>query len=359
MRVALSATDSKRLSEIMNQRTIRFKDRIWDYAPLLLIMVLALQACQSGLGLYYLWQGEGRDSAFKGEVRNSLQKLIDRPISVATTAEKPSPPLNTQSGSMAMRGAHPVMFSGLLAQNPKAILGIDVSHYQGKINWQRVKATGVKFVYIKATEGASDVDPDFQRNWKEAGDVGIARGAYHVYSVAADVKKQIGNFENALSLSGESGELAPALDLEVALMSGEDVNAARKDVSTWLQEVKKYSKKRPLIYGSVSLFDGFFSEKIPANCSVWLAEYSAGPNLSARNWPKWKIWQYSDKAVIDGVVGYVDVHRFRSKIESYIDSVAKDGVIFLGDVCGLLCVGCGLFEILSRLLRRCIHAPGC
>jgi lysozyme len=311
MRVLLSVEDSKRVREIMSKRTIHFKHRIWDFAPFILLAVLVLQIIQSGLGVYTVWQANGADQTCKDELKQSIQTLQ------AKVALRPTPTtapltLNTQSGSIAMKGGQSVAFSTLRAQDPKAILGVDVSHYQGHIDWYRLKTAGVRFAYIKATEGSHYVDKAFGENWQGAKDAGIARGAYHVFTTSSNVDDQISNFQNAIAAAGEKGELPSALDLEVSFVSKEDVNAAKNDVTKWLQTVQKDEKKPPVVYGSLSLFNNYFAGTSLSKMPVWLAEYSTGPYTGGSKWPKWAIWQFSDKVTVDGVDGYVDVNRVRS-----------------------------------------------
>src|SRR5581483_7236413 len=80
--------------------------------------------------------------------------------------------------TLALGGAA-VVVPGVSGQNPNNPKGIDVSHYQGTINWTSVKNSGVSFAFIKATEGLTIKDQDFDANWAGAKAVGIVRGAYH------------------------------------------------------------------------------------------------------------------------------------------------------------------------------------
>ncbi|MBL0015595.1 MAG: hypothetical protein IPP17_03940 [Bacteroidetes bacterium] len=112
-----------------------------------------------------------------------------------------------------------LVFAGIAAggywlwYNRFSIRGIDVSRYQGKIEWAKVKQAGIRFAFIKATEGTDYVDPYFAVNWDEAKDKGIARGAYHFFRPAQDGKAQAEHFLKQVKWT--KGDLPPVLDLEV------------------------------------------------------------------------------------------------------------------------------------------------
>jgi lysozyme len=92
------------------------------------------------------------------------------------------------------------------------VKGVDVSHYQGEIDWQGLRAGGVRFAYIKATEGAHYRDPRFAANWRRSREAGIPRGAYHFFSMCKPGAEQAANFIDAIPAGGQS--LPQALDAE-------------------------------------------------------------------------------------------------------------------------------------------------
>ena len=296
----------------MSKKSVQLKHRIWDIAPFLLLAVLILQLLQSGLTLYQTWQAPGSNASLKSEFRQAFEKMQSTLSAIPSRISPQSDKKNSHTGSLAMIGGESVAFSKLRAEDSKAILGVDVSSYQGAIDWGRLKAAGVNFAYIKATEGATVADKDFTKNWQEAKVAGIVRGAYHVYSTTSAIEDQISNFQKTLEKAGDTGELPAALDLEVALVSKQNMSAAESAVLTWLKAMGKLNAKPSVIYGSLSLFNGYFGGTVPGNATVWLADYSSGPQSNGEKWPKWKIWQFSDKVTIDGIEGYVDVNLANS-----------------------------------------------
>src|SRR2546423_11084013 len=92
------------------------------------------------------------------------------------------------------------------------VRGIDVSHHQGKIDWSGVKASGIQFAYIKATEGADFTDATFAENWTNSNAAGIVRGAYHFFTLGISGQSQAAHF--LATVPADAGALPPAIDLE-------------------------------------------------------------------------------------------------------------------------------------------------
>src|SRR5512142_1890331 len=122
--------------------------------------------------------------------------------------------------------------------------GIDVSHWEGKINWQAVKAAGYRFAFTKATEGVSYLDDTLYYNISGAQAVGIPIGAFHFFRAAVPAQKQVDFFLK--SISTVKLDLPPVLDFEEnPAMSKPNVAAALK---TWLDAVEQATARKPLIY---------------------------------------------------------------------------------------------------------------
>ena len=187
--------------------------------------------------------------------------------------------------------------------------GIDVSRYQDNIDWEKVKAmqsdgVTLDFAIIKATEGASLVDPKFRRNWLLAKENGIIRGAYHFYRPGRDPVLQAENF--LAIVKTETGDLPPVLDIEVE-------DSVRKpelvrEIQTWLTIVESRLKVKPVIYTNANFYQrnlaGLFD-----NYPLWVAHYFAlgtGPRVER----KWHLWQHSEKGRVNGIAGFVDFNVF-------------------------------------------------
>ena len=197
------------------------------------------------------------------------------------------------------------MFSVTLAASDRGrISGIDVSHYQGQVNWNTAAKSGIQFAFIKATQGEGDVDPEFARNWTASAEAGVVRGAYHFFMPGEDAKSQAEHF---LKTVGDYGQaLPPALDIEV----DQDVPPATyaAAIRTWVTVVEEALGCKPIIYTDRP----FWNEHVNMNFDgypLWLADYTAKPTLPD-GWTQWVFWQHSDKGNVPGIVGNVDQNFF-------------------------------------------------
>ena len=188
------------------------------------------------------------------------------------------------------------------AEQPAA-RGIDVSHFQGVIDWTTVAAAGIDFAFIKATEGLDDVDPRFRQNWQESGAAGLLRGAYHFLHPNLDAAKQAAHFLSVVSLDEDA--LPPALDVEVT--NGVGPAALTACVQTWLDTVAAAVHCKPVVYTD----PWFWRENVAANLDtypLWLACYAAQPELPP-GWQCWTFWQHSQGGRVAGIAGLVDLDR--------------------------------------------------
>ncbi|MCC7401914.1 MAG: glycoside hydrolase family 25 protein [Chitinophagaceae bacterium] len=188
------------------------------------------------------------------------------------------------------------------------IHGIDVSKYQDMIAWEEVQAMSVKnvklgFVFIKATEGIGNSDPQFKRNWRKAREAGITRGAYHFFIASKDGKMQAENFINSVEL--ENGDLPPVLDVEQT--NGTGSVTLQREIKKWLETVENYYHIRPIIYTNVDFYNqrlGHDFDKYP----LWVAHYyqPQQPRINR----DWSFWQHSDKGRVNGILYKVDFNVF-------------------------------------------------
>jgi len=189
-----------------------------------------------------------------------------------------------------------------------SIHGIDVSYYQGKIDWQKVKdmqedGVSVKFAMIKATEGVMLVDPYFQRNWREAAKTGIVCSAYHFFRPKKSGEWQARFFLQTVNI--EKGDLPPVVDIEE--LNGVSPQKMRKELKAFLSYVERKTGVKPIIYSGLSFYKDFLNghfEEYP----LWVAHYHQ-PKLKLEA-TKWAFWQHSDRAKISGINHLVDFNAF-------------------------------------------------
>src|SRR5438105_15914521 len=132
--------------------------------------------------------------------------------------------------------------------------GIDVSHWQGSVNWAAVKSAGVVFAFAKATESTSNTDAQFAANWAGMQGAGLLRGAYHFFHTSQDAASQANFFLSVVNSNGGflPGDLPPVLDFEQAsLDQAMSVAAVQSAITTWLQTVAAKIGVKPMIYNNL------------------------------------------------------------------------------------------------------------
>ncbi|KAI9459586.1 family 25 glycoside hydrolase [Russula earlei] len=189
-------------------------------------------------------------------------------------------------------------------------IGIDVYHNNGNINWTAVKADPkkVKFVYVKATEGATVQDALYAANIQGATAAGFATGAYHFFSLTTSAADQAANF---IQQVGDTYpyEMPPVLDYEKDV-SHSDVPNVIAAVSAWLAAVQSKWGVVPMIYTSVNYWSQLGNPPGFDQYPLWLANYNKGLPALPGDWPAWAIWQYSGSGVVSGITGDVDLNQY-------------------------------------------------
>ncbi|HEY8780867.1 MAG TPA: GH25 family lysozyme [Mucilaginibacter sp.] len=189
------------------------------------------------------------------------------------------------------------------------IHGIDVSFYQGMIDWQKVKnmredSVHIGFAFIKATEGLWLVDPYFRRNWREGQKAGITCGAYHFFWPEKSGKLQAMFFlQYVKSLKGR---LPPTVDIEV--LDRVPPAKMRLELNAFLKQVESQTKIKPIIYTPLKFYRDYLRGYFD-NYNFWIAHYSE-PELNLGDTALWEFWQHSDKAKVNGIPYVVDFDVF-------------------------------------------------
>ena len=195
------------------------------------------------------------------------------------------------------------------------IHGIDVSRYQQQIDWKAVKRMEDKnvkigFAFIKATEGLSSVDRNFRKNWFNAKQATVPRGAYHFFISSKSGKAQAENFIENVSLS--AGDLPPVLDVETA--NGASAGDIQQRIKDWLLAVEKQFKVKPVIYTNIDFYEHFLAGKFE-EYPLWVAHYLVKdkPRIAR----KWTLWQHSEKGRVNGIDAFVDFNVFNGDSASF------------------------------------------
>lgn len=191
--------------------------------------------------------------------------------------------------------------------------GIDVSSWQGNIDWVKVKASGISFAFIKATEGTSYVNPRFKKDWHESRSKGIIRGAYHFFDPTVSPTEQARNFVSAVGML-EPGDLPPALDLEGEKWQRTNPQDRIQMILTWLGTVETALELQPIVYASFAFANDVLKAGLSpelSNYRLWIAHYTnAAKPLIPLPWTHWDFWQHTSQGKTPGIIGNVDHDRF-------------------------------------------------
>lgn len=209
-----------------------------------------------------------------------------------------------------------VFFSNIvLALNPsnnEIYQGMDVSAYQGDIDYAKVKADGIKVVYIKASEGSTLEDPFFRTNYNNAKANGLKIGFYH-FIRARDEEEAIKEAEFfAKVISGTTPDCRLAMDFEVfGSLTKEEVN----NISlVFLRKLEELTNKECVVYSDASNAKDVFSKEVAENYPLWIAEYGVETPIDVGTWNSWVGFQYTDVGRVNGVNGNVDRDKFTKDI---------------------------------------------
>jgi lysozyme len=189
--------------------------------------------------------------------------------------------------------------------------GIDISKYQGTIDWRKVRRDGVSFAYIKATEGADHHDEAFLINWLAARDAGVPRGAYHFYYWCRPAHEQVAWFKKHVPVDPQA--LPPVLDVEWTPFSKTCPKRPKtaevlREMGIFLAELERHYGKKPMIYTSVDLHRDVLVGKF-RSYPMWVRSVAGYPSTKYTK-RHWTLWQFTGTGSVRGIKGEVDRNVF-------------------------------------------------
>lgn len=208
----------------------------------------------------------------------------------------------------------------VLQHHKENTFGIDVSHYQGQVNWSNVTkiqdSFPISFVFVRATAGSVKQDRKFKVNWSGAKQKGFIRGAYHYYRPNENSILQANNFINTVKL--KKGDLPPVLDIE-DIPRIQSLDNLKLGLRKWLEKVEAHYGVKPIIYSGESFYnDHLYKEFSEYTC--WVANY----NFYVENIDEdWKFWQFTDKGSVRGIKEFVDVNIYNGDKNKLLQLVKK------------------------------------
>lgn len=189
------------------------------------------------------------------------------------------------------------------------VFGIDISHYQGKINWNELRNSHhpIEYIFIRATMGVDGKDKEFKRNWKEAKSQGFIVGAYHYYRPNENSSQQFANFKSSVSL--QSGDFFPVLDIEELGMYG--IDNLRQGVLNWLALAENEYGVKPIVYSGKHFYEQHLKGYID-DYPLWIASYSGKHTVDNI---KWEFHQFTDQVRVNGIKTKVDGNDFNGDLK--------------------------------------------
>jgi len=198
------------------------------------------------------------------------------------------------------------------------VKGIDVSAYQGDIEWEEFQKQGIKFAFIKATEGSTFVDKYFENNWKGAENTTLRIGAYHFFSYDSEGKTQAQNFIKTVPINEQA--MPPVIDVEFygdKAKNPPNRSQVNKELQTMVKMLEEHYGKRVIIYTTKKAYDLYIKDSFE-QCDIWIRDVFTKPSLSDKR--AWTFWQYTDRERLKGYSGvekFIDVNVFNGNEKEF------------------------------------------
>lgn len=238
--------------------------------------------------------------------------LVDPPKTVSVPMAAKGTMLVPPVGAVSrhrFRDAKPINF-GKASPRQMEVHGVDVSRWQGNIDWVKLRSQGANFAYIKATDGGDHLDPMFRTNWNGAHKAGLRRGAYHFFYWCRTASEQADWFIR--NVPRVAGALPPVIDVE---WNGESsckrrpsAAQVREKMQVFMDRLERHYGQRPVIYTAPDFYADNLRGAFP-NHPFWLRAVAQHPSRVYRD-RKWVFWQYSGSGLSHGVSGRIDLNAF-------------------------------------------------
>jgi len=238
-------------------------------------------------------------------------------LALASSCMTGDPPQDQKAGAdLSADDKDPPGESAYACDTGPTTLGVDVSYYEGTIDWAKAHANGVEFAFVRVSDGLTFHDPKFVTNWNGAKAAGVIRGAYQFFRPTDDPTAQADVVIAALGGKYTTGDLPPVIDVEVT--GGLGPTALQKKIRTWVDRVQTKLGVAPIIYtGTYFWRDQVGGPLSFANNPMWLARYTSCPAVTAP-WTTWTFWQYTDSGHVPGIPGAIDMNRFAGTVDQLL-----------------------------------------
>ncbi len=193
------------------------------------------------------------------------------------------------------------------------VKGIDVSYYQGSIDWSDVRSDGVRYAFIRASHGTGFVDPKFPTYWQGAKSAGVLRGAYQYFEPDQSATAQADLLVEKIFAGGKT-DLPPVIDVEST--GGQSAATIKARVGTWMDRVQARLGYKAIIYtGKYFWQDHVGNTSAYDDHALWHPQYTSAscPDIAGA-WSDWQHWQFTSTGDVDGIAGDVDINRFNGTL---------------------------------------------
>jgi len=209
------------------------------------------------------------------------------------------------------------------------VKGIDVSYYQGNVDWHKVKESGVLFGFARVSDGLIKIDPKFDKNWNEMKDASIIRGAYQFFRPNQDPTKQAELFVSIVEKAGgfQENDLPSVIDVEVT--SNIDSEKITENVLIWINYISSYTNKKPIIYSGPYFWEHNKLGDEFKTYPLWTAHYTKLNEcpLIPDPWVNWDFWQFTGSGNVNGVNSIVDINIYNGSFDDLLVFVENSKIV--------------------------------
>jgi lysozyme len=190
------------------------------------------------------------------------------------------------------------------------VKGVDVSVFQGTVNWTQAKAAGLDFAIARVSDG-SFLDTQFATNWSGMKAAGLVRGAYQFFEPGQDPTTQANIVISAVGVLGD-GDLPVTADMEVTGSQSAATIAA--NLKTWMAAVQAGTGKVPMIYTAEGYWNASVASTAFSANPLWVANWQVMCPGLPNGWTAWELWQDADNGTVSGISGAVDTDQFNGTL---------------------------------------------
>ena len=200
------------------------------------------------------------------------------------------------------------------------VRGVDVSEYQGEVDWDKIKEQGISFAFVKATEGSKGKDSYFNKNFQKLKNMDMLLGIYHFFSLESTGEEQAKNYIDTVGVTkNDDSLLIPIVDIEYYsdYKKEEPIKDwIKKELKVLLDKLESTYRVKPMIYTTMEFYNDYLDGEF-LDYDIWIRNILTKPNLENRTW---KFWQYTGRGRLEGYSGeekFVDLNVFNGSKEEF------------------------------------------